>query len=52
MDRACRVHLLHGDVAVWEGPARLTYHGFDTLADGGHPLTDTFRYNLTFQRAQ
>lgn len=50
--RARRLRLLHGDVVVWGGPARLTYHGVDTLADGKHPLTDAVRYNLTFRRAR
>ncbi|TVV69852.1 DNA oxidative demethylase AlkB [Sphingomonas solaris] len=50
-DRARRVPLLHGDVVVWGGPARLTFHGIDTLAAGEHPETGAVRYNLTFRRA-
>src|SRR5438128_4325050 len=37
-DPTRRVHLTHGDVVVWGGPARLRYHGVLTLADGMHPL--------------
>jgi alkylated DNA repair protein (DNA oxidative demethylase) len=50
-DRARRVRLAHGDVVVWGGPARLVYHGVDTLPDGEHELTGAVRYNLTFRRA-
>jgi alkylated DNA repair protein (DNA oxidative demethylase) len=49
--RAQRVPLLHGDVAVWGGPDRMTFHGVHTLAEGTHPLTGAVRYNLTFRRA-
>jgi alkylated DNA repair protein (DNA oxidative demethylase) len=51
-DRARRVRLVHGDVVVWGGPARLAYHGVDTLPDGQHELTGAVRYNLTFRRAR
>jgi alkylated DNA repair protein (DNA oxidative demethylase) len=50
-DRPRRIPLRHGDVVVWGGPARLTYHGIDTLARDDHPLTCASRYNLTFRRA-
>ena len=50
-DRPRRIALHHGDVVVWGGPARLTYHGIDTLADNSHPLTGILRYNLTFRTA-
>ncbi len=50
-DRARRVRLAHGDVVVWGGPARLAYHGVDTLRGGDHALTGAVRYNLTFRRA-
>jgi alkylated DNA repair protein (DNA oxidative demethylase) len=50
-DRARRVRLGHGDVVVWGGPARMTYHGVDTLPAGEHALTGAVRYNLTFRRA-
>ncbi|MET0268887.1 MAG: DNA oxidative demethylase AlkB [Sphingomonas sp.] len=49
--KARRLPLLHGDVLVWGGPARLTFHGVDTLAAGDHPRTGGLRYNLTFRRA-
>jgi len=50
-DRARRVPLSHGDVVAWGGPARLVYHGVDTLRGGEHGLTGGVRYNLTFRRA-
>ena len=50
-DRPRRFRLAHGDVAVWGGPARMTYHGIDTLKEGDHPLTGAARYNLTFRKA-
>ncbi|MEK9661550.1 MAG: alpha-ketoglutarate-dependent dioxygenase AlkB, partial [Alphaproteobacteria bacterium] len=50
-DRATRVRLVHGDVAVWGGTARLAYHGVASLAGGAHPLTGAVRYNLTFRKA-
>ncbi|ATY34927.1 DNA oxidative demethylase AlkB [Sphingomonas psychrotolerans] len=50
-DRARRIRLRHGDVVVWGGPARLTFHGVDALARSEHPLTGALRYNLTFRRA-
>lgn len=51
-DRPQRVPLEHGDVVVWGGPARLRYHGVLTLKVADHPLTGTYRYNLTFRRAR
>jgi alkylated DNA repair protein (DNA oxidative demethylase) len=51
-DRTVRVPLMHGDVAVWGGFDRLRFHGVHTLADGTHPMTGTFRYNLTFRKAR
>lgn len=49
--RPQRVRLTHGDVVVWGGPARLIYHGVDTLRDGEHELTGAVRYNLTLRQA-
>jgi alkylated DNA repair protein (DNA oxidative demethylase) len=49
--RAVRVPVQHGDVVVWGGPARLRYHGVSTMAEGVHPLTGGFRFNLSFRRA-
>jgi alkylated DNA repair protein (DNA oxidative demethylase) len=51
-DRPRRVRLVHGDVVVWGGPARKTFHGIDTLRNGEHELTGAARYNLTFRRAR
>ena len=50
-DRSRRIPLQNGDVVVWGGPARLTYHGVAPLADGEHPLTGRCRINLTLRRA-
>ncbi len=50
-DRPSRIPLAHGDVVVWGGPARKTFHGVDTLRDGRHELTGALRYNLTFRKA-
>jgi len=49
--RPRRVDLTHGDVVVWGGPARLHFHGIDTLREGRHALTGTVRINLTLRRA-
>ena len=50
-DRPRRVLLNHGDTVVWGGPARLNFHGNDTLRERHHPLTGCLRFNLTFRRA-
>ena len=50
-DRASRVRLENGDVVVWGGPTRLSFHGVAPLADGEHPLTGRHRINLTFRKA-
>jgi alkylated DNA repair protein (DNA oxidative demethylase) len=50
-DRPRRIRLQSGDIAVWGGPARLTYHGIAPLADGDHPLTGRYRINLTFRKS-
>jgi DNA oxidative demethylase len=50
-DKPMRVPLLHGDVVVWGGPARLTFHGIDTLRGGDSPAGE-LRYNLTFRSAR
>jgi alkylated DNA repair protein (DNA oxidative demethylase) len=50
-ERPRRLRLVHGDVVVWGGPARMTFHGVDTLRAGDHPMTGPLRYNLTFRRA-
>lgn len=51
-DRPRRHDLSHGDVVVWGGPARLTFHGIDTLHAAHHPETGDLRFNLTFRRAR
>ncbi|HEX4508130.1 MAG TPA: DNA oxidative demethylase AlkB [Alphaproteobacteria bacterium] len=48
-DRPLRVPLVHGDVVVWGGPARLRFHGVAPLADGSHPLLGRRRINLTLR---
>ncbi|WP_315838738.1 DNA oxidative demethylase AlkB [Bradyrhizobium prioriisuperbiae] len=50
-DKQQRIKLIHGDVVVWGGPARLAYHGVLPLADGDHPLLGRQRINLTFRKA-
>ena len=50
-DTPRRVPLVHGDVVVWGGPARLRYHGVLPLEAGDHPLLGGARINLTFRRA-
>jgi len=49
-DPVRRLQLQNGDVAVWGGPARFTYHGVAPLSDGRHPLTGATRINLTFRK--
>ena len=50
-DKTVRVSVGHDDVLVWGGPARLRYHGVNPLKDGTHPLTGSYRFNLTFRKA-
>jgi alkylated DNA repair protein (DNA oxidative demethylase) len=50
-DPTIRVHLTHGDVAVWGGPARLRYHGVAPLKEDSHPAFDRHRINFTFRKA-
>ena len=50
-ERPRRIRIESGDVVVWGGVARLTYHGIAPLAAGEHPLTGGVRYNLTFRKA-
>ncbi len=49
-DTPRRIRIEHGDVLVWGGPARLIYHGVAPIAAGEHPLTGSFRINITFRR--
>jgi alkylated DNA repair protein (DNA oxidative demethylase) len=50
-DKPMRVQLMHGDVVVWGGPARLRYHGVMPLKEGYHALAGEHRINLTFRKA-
>ena len=50
-DKARRIPLVHGDVVVWGGPARLHFHGVLPLKEAVHPLTGAARINLTFRKA-
>jgi alkylated DNA repair protein (DNA oxidative demethylase) len=50
-DKTTRAPVVHGDVLVWGGPARLRYHGVMQLKDGSHPLAGSYRVNLTFRKA-
>jgi DNA oxidative demethylase len=50
-DRTVRISLVHGDVVVWGGPARLRYHGVAPLKEGDDPRLGRVRYNLTFRKA-
>jgi DNA oxidative demethylase len=50
-DKTIRIAVLHGDVIVWGGPARLRYHGINPLKEGVHPTLGRYRYNLTFRNA-
>jgi len=49
-DTPRRIRIEHGDILVWGGPARLIYHGVAPIVEGSHPLTGTYRINLTFRR--
>lgn len=51
-DKTARYRLVHGDVVVWGGPARLAYHGVAPLPDGEHPLLGRQRINLTFRKTR
>lgn len=50
-DKTIRVPLVHGDVVVWGGSARLFFHGVLPVKVGKHPLLGEQRINLTFRRA-
>ena len=51
-DKPIRVPLVHGDVVVWGGAARLRYHGVAPLKEGQHSLLGEHRVNLTFRKAR
>ena len=44
-----KITLHHGDVVVWGGPARKSFHGVLTLKAGHHAIGG-HRYNLTFRK--
>jgi len=50
-DKAARVPLLHGDVAVWGGVDRMRYHGVMPLKEAHHPSLGAQRINFTFRKA-
>lgn len=50
-DRPKQVALVHGDVVVWGGSARMTYHGVKPLVDGQHDKLGCRRINLTLRQA-
>ncbi len=50
-DKTLKIPLHHGDVVVWGGPSRMTYHGVNTVADGVHPIVGRKRLNITFRHA-
>lgn len=49
--RAVNVRLNDGDMLVFSGPARLSYHGVRRLLADGPPHMSDHRINLTFRRA-
>jgi alkylated DNA repair protein (DNA oxidative demethylase) len=51
-DRPQRYRLVHGDVAVWGGPARFAFHGIAPLADGHHSILGRKRINVTFRKTR
>jgi alkylated DNA repair protein (DNA oxidative demethylase) len=50
-DRRLRVPLIHGDVVVWGGPARLRHHGILPVKADQHAVLGDCRINLTLRRA-
>lgn len=50
-DRTLRIPLVHGDIVVWGGPARLFFHGVLPIKAGVHSLLGEERINLTFRKA-
>ncbi|MNW03530.1 Alpha-ketoglutarate-dependent dioxygenase AlkB [compost metagenome] len=51
-DKARRIALMHGDLVVWGGPARLRFHGVLPLPEASHALTGDHRINITFRKAR
>lgn len=50
-EKTRRIAVVHGDVVVWGGPARLRYHGVMPLKEGIHPSAGEYRFNLTLRKA-
>jgi alkylated DNA repair protein (DNA oxidative demethylase) len=50
-DKPQRVPLLHGDVVVWGGSARLHFHGIAPLKPNSSTALGAQRINLTFRKA-
>lgn len=50
-DTALRIPLVHGDLVVWGGAARLNFHGLLPVKAGVHSLLGEQRINLTFRKA-
>ena len=50
-ERPRRLRLAHGDVVVWGGLARLTFHGIDPLRTAEHPATGDLRCGFLDDRA-
>ncbi|MEI2416551.1 DNA oxidative demethylase AlkB [Orrella sp. JC864] len=50
-DKAARIVLDHGDVAVWGGRDRLRFHGVMAPRGPAHPLLGEQRINFTFRKA-
>lgn len=50
-DPVQRVPLVHGDVVVWGGAARLRFHGVLPLKPNHHEALGECRINLTFRKA-
>lgn len=50
-DKTTKIPLIHGDVIVWGGSARLFFHGVLPIKTGVHPIMGAQRINLTFRKA-
>jgi alkylated DNA repair protein (DNA oxidative demethylase) len=50
-DPTRRILLESGDVVVWGGESRFTFHGVAPLPENTHALTGQQRINLTFRKA-
>ena len=50
-DKTLKIPLVHGDVVVWGGKARLNFHAIAPLKMNTHPILGAYRYNLTFRKA-